>query len=142
MSQPLCLTCSKPFEIIKQHAGPKQKRFCTEACNTIWWNEQPLHPVIPRVDASHPRALELKQKRTQLVLLEAPTPWGPFSVFLRDDNWQYSDGSSGAYTPVLMPSWLDSKGVWMVSTQCCGTPQFAPNNHYSFNSQRLDWVVA
>ena len=97
----------------------------------------------PRPDHSpDERNARTARQRTQLVLLEAPTPWGPFSVFLRDDNWQYSDGSSGAYTPVLMPSWLDSKGVWMVSTQCCGTPQFAPDNHYSFNAQRLDWVVA
>jgi hypothetical protein len=33
MSTPLCLLCSKPFVILKHHAGPKQKRFCTEACN-------------------------------------------------------------------------------------------------------------
>ena len=57
MSQPLCLTCSKPFEIIKIRTGSKQKRFCSDHCNDTWWNEQPLHPVIPRVDAHHPRAL-------------------------------------------------------------------------------------
>ena len=75
MSSPLCLLCSKPFVILKQHAGPKQKRFCTEACNTAWWNEQPLHPVITRVDASHPRAAELRLKRTQLVTLEKADPY-------------------------------------------------------------------
>ena len=75
MSQPLCLLCSKPFAIIQQHAGPKQKRFCTDACNTAWWNEQPLHPVIPKVDAAHPRAVELRLKRTQLVTLEKADPY-------------------------------------------------------------------
>ena len=75
MSSPLCLLCLKPFAIIQQHAGPKQKRFCTEACNTAWWNEQPIHPVIPKVDASHPRAVELRLKRTQLVTLEKADPY-------------------------------------------------------------------
>ena len=97
----------------------------------------------PRPDHSpDERNARTARQRTQLVMLEAPAPWGPFSQFLRDDNWQYSDGSSGAYTPVLMPSWLDAAGAWLVSTQCCGTPQFPPNNHYSFNAQRLDWSVA
>ena len=26
-------------------------------------------------------------QRTQLSLVEAPNPWGPFSVFFRDDDW-------------------------------------------------------
>ncbi len=90
MSLPLCLLCSKPFVILKQHAGPKQKRFCSEACNTAWWNEQPLHPVIPRVDAAHPRAVELRLKRTQLVTLEKADP--------------YTYGYIPDHVPTLQPS--------------------------------------
>ena len=91
----------------------------------------------PRPDHSpDERNARTARQRTQLVMLEAPAPWGPFSYFLRDDNWSYDDGSSGAYTPVLMPSWLDADGAWMVSTQCCGTPQFPPTNHYSFSECR------
>jgi hypothetical protein len=30
----------------------------------------------------------------------------------------------------------------MVSTQCCGVPEFAPTNHYSFNAQRVDLDLA
>ena len=85
MSSPLCLLCSKPFAIIQQHAGPKQKRFCTEACNTAWWNEQPQHPVIPKVDASHPRAVELRLKRTQLVTLEKADP---YTYGYIPDHWE------------------------------------------------------
>ena len=88
MSQPLCLTCSKPFEIIKVRTGPNQKRFCSDHCNDTWWNEQPLHPVIPRVDAHHPRALELKQKRTQLVLLEKADP---YTYGFIPDHWEIAN---------------------------------------------------
>jgi hypothetical protein len=49
-------------------------------------------------------------QRTQLSLVEGPTPWGPFSVFLRDDNWAGGDGSVGgcaasrrAHTPAAPP---------------------------------------
>lgn len=99
MSQPLCLTCSKPFEIIKQHSGPKQKRFCNEKCNTGWWNEQPEHPVIPKVDASHPRALELKQKRTQLVLLEKADP---YTYGYIPDHWEVANGEYAATQELLI----------------------------------------
>jgi hypothetical protein len=90
MSQPpnLCLTCSKPFEIIKIRTGSNQKRFCSDHCNDTWWNEQPLHPVIPRVDAHHPRALELKQKRTQLVLLEKADP---YTYGFIPDHWEIAN---------------------------------------------------
>ena len=90
MSQPpnLCLTCSKPFEIIKVRVGINQKRFCSDHCNDTWWNEQPLHPVIPRVDAHHPRALELKQKRTQLVLLEKADP---YTYGFIPDHWEIAN---------------------------------------------------
>ena len=97
----------------------------------------------PRPDHSpDERNARTARQRTQLVLFESPTPWGPFSVFHRDDNWMLSDGSSGAYTPVFAPAWLDATGGYMVSTQCCGTPEFPPDNHYSFNYQRLDVVLA
>ena len=80
-----CLTCSKPFAVIKQFAGVKQKRFCNTHCNDVWWNEQPLHPVIPRVDAAHPRAVELRGQRTQLVLLEKADP---YTYGFVPDHWE------------------------------------------------------
>jgi len=80
-----CLTCAKPFAVIKQFAGVKQKRFCSTHCNDVWWNEQPLHPVIPRVDAAHPRAVELRGQRTQLVLLEKADP---YTYGFVPDHWE------------------------------------------------------
>ena len=93
------MTCSTPLVIIKQHSGPKQKRFCNEACNTAWWNEQPQHPVIPKVDASHPRALELKQKRTQLVLLEKADP---YTYGYIPDHWEVANGEYAATQELLI----------------------------------------
>ena len=101
MSQPpnLCLTCSKPFDIIKVRVGPKQKKFCSEACNDAWWNEQPQHPVIPKVDAQHPRALELKLKRTQLVLLEKADP---YTYGFIPDHWEVANTEFGATQELLI----------------------------------------
>jgi len=79
------------------------------------------------------------RQRTQLTLFESPKPWGPFSVFYRNDNWHGEDNSTGAYTPVFPPAWMKKKELWMVSTQCCGTPQFPPTNNYFFNAQLVTW---
>ena len=57
-------------------------------------------------------------------------------VFHRDDDWRGWDGSSGGYTPVFPPAWLEQGGMWMVFTQCCGNPR-PPLNHYNFNAQRV-----
>jgi len=75
-------------------------------------------------------------QRTQLSLVEAPTPWGPFSVFYRNDDWQGGDGSTGGYTPVFPPAWMGDDDFWMVFTQCCGNPR-PPLNNYNFNAQHV-----
>jgi hypothetical protein len=99
MTNPICLTCSKLFTILKPREGPKQKRFCSEACNDAWWNEQPQHPVIPKVDAQHPRALELKLKRTQLVLLEKADP---YTYGFIPDHWEVANTEFGATQELLI----------------------------------------
>ena len=91
----------------------------------------------PKPDHTTPRT---ERQRTQLTLVEGPTPWGPWSTFYRNDDWQGSDGSRGAYTPVFPPAWIDAKAgkdLWIVSTQCCGTPQFGADNHYDFTMQQV-----
>ena len=91
----------------------------------------------PKPDHTTPRT---ERQRTQLTLVEGPTPWGPWSTFHRDDDWRGSDGSRGAYTPVFPPAWIDreaGKDLYIVSTQCCGTPQFGANNHYDFTMQQV-----
>lgn len=99
MSQPLCLTCSKPFEIIKVKTTGNQKRFCSDACNATWWNEQPQHPFLPKIDAQHPRALELKQKRTQLVLLEKADP---YTYGFIPDHWEIANTEFGLTQEILI----------------------------------------
>jgi hypothetical protein len=87
-------------------------------------------------DDKHDRT---SRQRTWLTLLEAERPWGPWRVFYSDNNWAYDDGSTGAYTPTFPAQWVNETddSFWMVSTQCCGDPEFPPTNHYSFNAQRV-----
>lgn len=85
---PPCMTCGKPLVILVERTGPAQKRFCNEQCSMSWWNEQPIHPFIPKVDASHPRAAELRQKRTQLILLEKADP---YTYGFVPDHWEMAD---------------------------------------------------
>ena len=87
-------------------------------------------------DDKHDRT---SRQRTWLTLLEAENPWGPWRLFYSDDNWAYGDNSTGAYTPIFPSAWINTTddSFVMVSTQCCGTPEFPPSNHYSFNAQRV-----
>jgi hypothetical protein len=52
--------------------------------------------------------------RSQLTLFEAPEPWGPWSIFHRDDNW----GTYGDYQPNFPTKWMseDGKNMIMVSS--------------------------
>jgi len=43
---------------------------------------------------------------SQLVLFEAPEPWGPWSWFHRDDNW----GCWGGYQPSFPTKWMSRDG--------------------------------
>ena len=108
------------------------------AANWVWLSAD----GEPRPDHS-PDGLTARQ-RTWLTLLEAPSLWGPWSLFHSDDNWALEDGSSGAYTPVIPPAWINETDLsfWIVSTQCCGNPEFPPTNHYSFNAQRVTLTLA
>lgn len=80
-------------------------------------------------------------QRTQLLLVESPTPWGPFSVFYRTDDWAGDDGSVGGYTPVMPPAWIGATDFWLVFTQCCGNPR-PPLNNYNFNAQHVTFKLA
>eukprot|EP01062_Namystynia_karyoxenos_P060317 TRINITY_DN51879_c0_g1_i1.p1 TRINITY_DN51879_c0_g1~~TRINITY_DN51879_c0_g1_i1.p1 ORF type:complete len:546 (+),score=157.27 TRINITY_DN51879_c0_g1_i1:87-1640(+) len=110
---------------------PTQRRFVFANWAWISYDGHPRPDHTP--DERNPRT---GHQRTQLTLVEAPHPWGPFSVFYRDDNWRTSDGSVGGYTPVIPPAWVAEDGFWIVFTQCCGNPR-PPINHYNFNAQRV-----
>ena len=47
-------------------------------------------------------------QRRELKILEAPTPWGPWSLLHFDDNWE---GEHVAYLPQIPPNWLSSDGL-------------------------------
>lgn len=70
LAKRVCLVCSTEFV-----PGRVTQYFCQEPCSRVWWNEQPQHPVIPKVEAAHPRAVELRTARTQLCLLEKADPY-------------------------------------------------------------------
>ena len=53
-------------------------------------------------DAWH--ALNIR-RRTQLLMLEAPQPWGPWSVFFRDDDAGAAWGAYGMYGTTLPARW-------------------------------------
>lgn len=94
----------------------------------------------PRPDHSRDELNErTARQRTMLTLFEADMPWGPWRLFHRDDNWSYADGSTGAYTPIFPAAWINATddSFWMVSTQCCGVPEYPPTNNYYFNAQRV-----
>lgn len=66
-------------------------------------NPRPYHQAWPE-----------SAQRSQLTLFEAPEPWGPWSLFYRDDNW----GRLGGYQPNFPTKWMseDGKTLWMVSS--------------------------
>ena len=78
-----CLICSRSFTPDRETG-----RFCSEKHQIEWTNSQPEHPVIPKVSAQHPRALELRDKRTQLVLLEKADP---YTYGFVPDHWELAN---------------------------------------------------
>ena len=61
--------------------------------------------------------------RSQLTLFEAPEPWGPWSIFYRDDHW----GETANYQPVFPTKWILDGGrtMFMVSSGTPGDYNFA-----------------
>ena len=48
--------------------------------------------------------------RSQLTLYESPEPWGPWSLFYRDDDW----GTYGDYQPSFPTKWMSGDGRTML----------------------------
>ncbi len=64
-------------------------------------NPRPYHQAWPE-----------SAMRSQLTLYEAPEPWGPWSIFYRNDDW----AKLGGYQPNFPTKWMseDGRTVWMV----------------------------
>jgi hypothetical protein len=86
-------------------------------------NPRPNHQLEPWPASACP---------SQLTLYEAPEPWGPWSLFYRDDNW----GTCGDYQPSFPAKWMspDGKSMWMVSAGCY--------DDYNLTTQKLTLVLA
>ena len=58
-------------------------------------------------------ALASWDKRAELMVLEGPTPWGPWSLVHHDPSWEYPHTP---YLPQVPPKWLDEDGYggWMI----------------------------
>ena len=78
-------------------------------------NPRPLH------------ADEIERGPSQLTIFEAPEPWGPWSLFYRDDNW----GTYGDYQPNFPTKWMseDGRSMYMVSS--------GSYDDYNFTVQKL-----
>ena len=78
--------------------------------------------------------------RTQLVLLEAEFPWGPWSMFWRDDD---SFQAPGLYTPTFVSSWAQERvGNTLqlgMAFACLGG---AANCRYTLNYQTVTLELA
>jgi len=65
--------------------------------------------------------------RSQLTLFEASEPWGPWSLFYRDDNW----GAIAGYQPSFPTKWMydEGKRIYMVYSGIA--------DDYNFSVQKL-----
>lgn len=76
-------------------------------------------------------------RRTQLLMLEAPEPWGPWSVFFRDDNAGAAWGAQGLYGttfPALYHKPVVNGTAEMIMFFACGLGN--PGCYYTLN-----WVT-
>ena len=94
-------------------------------------------------DAGNPRPWHtqpyMSPHRTQLTLLEAAQPWGPWSVFWRDDD---SFQAPGLYTPTFVSSWVqDREGDAVVLGMAFACLDGAPNCRYTLNYQQLTLAI-
>lgn len=71
-------------------------------------------------------------ERSQLTLFEAPEPWGPWSLFHRDDCW----GTYGDYQPSFPAKLMSEDGREMVMVSA-GTW-----DDYNFTTQKLKLVLS
>jgi hypothetical protein len=81
---------------------------------------------------AHQEPYPATAQHTQLTLFEAPNPWGPWSLFHRDDNW----GTYGDYQPSFPVNWMFNDGTTMFMVSSGGF------DDYNFTVQRLDLTVA
>ena len=74
-------------------------------------------------------------KRTELVVLEAPTPWGPWRLVHNEPSWEYPHTP---YLPQVPGKWLDDDGLggWMIFSGDYVIPN-CTGEYYGFMTRRF-----
>ena len=87
-----CVLCNVPVPVNKN-------TFCSEDCHRIWWNDQPIHPIIPKINSSTEGALELRRKRIQLCQLEKADPYVYGYI---PDHWEMANEEWSGASEILV----------------------------------------
>ena len=74
-------------------------------------------------------------KQTELLLLESPTPWGPWGLIHHDDAWETPHTP---YLPQIPGKWLDADGAggWMIFSGDYVIPD-CEGDYYGFMTRRF-----
>ena len=70
----------------------------------------------------------------QLIMLESPTPWGPWAMFFRDDNSIHQ--APGMYTPTFPTLYHQAESMVMFFS-CLGGPAC----YYALNWQVVNLTI-
>jgi hypothetical protein len=80
-------------------------------------------------------ARETWVKHTELLVLEAPTPWGPWALVHHEPSWEHPHTP---YLPQVPGKWLDDDGLggWMIFSGDYVVPHCA-GDYYGFMTRRF-----
>ncbi len=105
--------------------------------------DSPLHRYLLTFTYSYKETVPgIWQDGAQLVILDAPHPWGPFSFVAQEPNFGPSDG----YAPGIPLAWISRDGhslwmKWSANFDGCA-PGLDCSGAYGFNYRRLHLTVA
>jgi len=87
------------------------------------------------------------RRRTQLLMLEAPNPWGPWSLFYRDDDFGAAWNATGAYGTTFPALWHrpvnasgTTRSAQMVMVFSCGNG--LAGCYYTMNTVEVTLTLA
>jgi hypothetical protein len=85
-------------------------------------------------------ALATWDKRTELLVFEGPTPWGPWGLVHHDEAWEYPHTP---YLPQIPGKWLDDDGLggWMIFSGDY-TVSNCQGDYYGFMTRRFRMTPA